>query len=246
VIDDWYFFWAVSARMGVPLTFKYWNYGLRFQDIPEGIELSLNEQPDPEELCRYLAKDSAVPFDTLVATPAGVRPDLESRFVKPGPPDAAGRLELCPPDVAAELAALAAEAPEQGYGYRLTCRRVLHALNSAYRDSKEARRRFPVNYAHMNPEDMRDEGIADEDMIEIASQFGTVRTRAKGEARLRRGVISMTHMFGQLVGSGDPVADGGANVGQLVSLTEHIQPINFMPRYSAVPVNVRMVEPVEA
>jgi len=242
VIDDWEFFWAVSARMGVPLTFKYWNYGLRFQDIADGLELSMTEKPDPEELCRFLAKDSAVPFDEIRANPGGVRPDLEPRRVLPGPPDAPGRLELCPPDVAAELAALAAEVPEPGYGYRLTCRRVLHALNGAFRDSREARRRFPVNYAYMNPEDMRADGIAEGDTIEIASRFGAVRTLARAEDRLRRGVISMTHMFGPLEGGGDPVADGGANVGQLTSLTEEIQPINFMPRFSAIPVNVRVLE----
>ena len=52
----------------------------------------------------------------------------------------------------------------------------------------------------------------------------------------------MTHMFGPLVGGFDPVAEGGANVGQLTSLTEHLQPINFMPRFSAIPVNVTRVE----
>lgn len=244
VIHDWEFFWGVAARMGVPLTFKYWNYGLRFQDIPEGLPLSPTEKPDPEELCRFLAKDGAVPFDEIKANPSGVRPHLEPHFVKPGPPDAPGRLALCPPDVAAELAMVAHEQPEQGYGYRLTCRRILHALNGAYRDSKEARRRFPVNYAHMNPEDMAADGIAEGDMIEVASEFGRIRTLARGEARLRRGVISMTHLFGPLVGGGgDPVADGGANAGQLTSLTRHIQPINFMPRFSAIPVNVTVLEP---
>ena len=241
VIDDWEFFWGVSARMGVPLTFKYWNYGLRFQDIAEGVELSLTEKPDPEDLCRYLAKDSAVPFDDIKASPSGVRPFQEPRFVLPGPPDASGRLELCPPDVGAELASLAREEPERGFAYRLTCRRILHALNGAYRGSKEVRRRFPVNYAHMNPQDMAAEGLADGDLIEIASEFGAVRTLAKAEDRLRRGVISMTHMFGPLLGSGDPLADGGANVGQLTSLTRHVQPINFMPRFSAIPVNVTAV-----
>ena len=29
----------------------------------------------------------------------------------------------------------------------------------------------------------------------------------------------MTHMFGPLVGTGDVLADGGANVGQLTSLS---------------------------
>jgi anaerobic selenocysteine-containing dehydrogenase len=95
----------------------------------------------------------------------------------------------------------------------------------------------------MNPEDMAADGIADGDMVEIASAFGAIRTLARAEARLRRGVISMTHMFGPLVSGGDPVAEGGASVGQLVSLTEHVQPINFMPRFSAIPVNVEVLQP---
>jgi anaerobic selenocysteine-containing dehydrogenase len=198
------------------------------------------ERPDPEELCRFLATESAVLFDELLANPEGVRADLTPRYVKPGPVSD-GRLELCPSDVICELAALADEEAENGFRYRLTCRRILHALNGAYRDSKEARKLFPVNYAHMNPQDMTEAGIIDGDMIEIASAHGAIKTLAKGEERLRRGVISMTHMFGPLVGSGDPLADGGANLGQLTSLTEHVQPINFMPRFSAVPVNVRVL-----
>lgn len=240
VIHDWEFFWGVAARMGVPLTFKYWNYGLKFQDIPLGLPLSMTEKPDPEVLCRFLATESAVPFDDLLDHPEGVRPQMEPRHVKLGPVTD-GRLELCPSDVANDLAALAAEGPENGFGYRLICRRILHALNGAYRNSREARKRFPVNYAHMNPQDMEEADITDGDTIEIASAHGTVRTLAKREERLRRGVISMTHMFGPLIGSGDPLADGGANLGQLTSLTEHVQPINFMPRFSAVPVNVKVL-----
>ena len=242
-IDDWEFFWGVSARMGVPLTFKYWNYGLRFQDIADGMPLSLDCKPDPEDLCRYLARDSLVPFDEIAASPGGVRAQMAPRYVLPGPPDAPGRLELCPRDVAAELAAVAAQTPTSGHGYRLTCRRVLHALNGAFREARETRRRLPVNYAYMNPQDMADDAIGDGDTIEIASEFGSVRTLAKAEERLRRGVISMTHMFGPLTGSGDPVADGGGNVGQLTSLTQQVEPINFMPRFSAVPVDVRVVAP---
>ena len=84
----------------------------------------------------------------------------------------------------------------------------------------------------MNPEDMRAAGIAEEAEVEIASEFGAIRTLARGEDRLRRGVVSMTHMYGPLVSTGDVRADGGANVGQLTSLSEQVQPINFMPRFS--------------
>ncbi|PEQ10618.1 hypothetical protein B2G71_21295 [Novosphingobium sp. PC22D] len=237
VIDDWAFFWAIARRMGVPLTFKFWNYGLNFADIPGGLDLSGPTPPDAEALCRFLAADSAVPFDELLAHPEGVRPDLPASFVQPAPADM-GRLELMPADVAGELAAILREAGEPGFAFRLISRRTLHTLNGAYRNSAAARRRYPVNWAYMNPSDMAEAGLEDGDPVEIASRHGTIRTLAKGEDRLRRGVVSMTHMFGPLVSNGDPVAEGGANVGQLCSLTEVIEPINFMPRFSGIPVNI--------
>ena len=240
VIHDWEVFWGLAARMGVPLTFKFWNYGLDYKAIPEGLPLSAVEKPDPEALFRFLAKDSAVPFDEIKAGKGGVRRADAARQVLPAPTDG-GRLELCPGDVAAELAALAGSGPEEGFAYRLTCRRILHAINSAYRDSREARRRYPVNYAYMNPADMAAAGIGEGAEIEIASPHGALRTIARGEDRLRPGVVSMSHMFGPLVSSGDVRADGGANVGQLTSLRQDLQPINFMPRFSGIPVNVRKI-----
>ena len=243
VIDDWEFFWGVAAQMKLPLTFKFWNYGMKFADVQPGLPLSLTEKPDPVDLIRFLCQGSAVPFEEIVANPGGVRPQNHERRVLPAPSEG-GRLELCPPDVAADLAALAVESPETGYPYRLTCRRILHAINSAYRESREARRRYPVNYAYMNPEDMRAAGIEDNDEIELASEFGAVRTRARPEDRLRRGVVSMTHMFGPLFSTGDLEADGGANLGQLTSLSAHVEPINFMPRFSGIPVKVEPVDPI--
>lgn len=237
-VHDWEFFWGVAAQMDVPLTFKFWNYGMRFEDIPLGLPLSADTAPDPEELCRFLCSESVVSFDDLLAHPEGVRPALEPRFVQPAPAEG-GRLELCPADVAGELALVETEQAEEGFAFRLVNRRILHALNGAYQESRQARKRYPVNFAYMNPQDMIEAGIADHDRVEIASEFGAVRSLAKGEDRLRRGVVSMTHMFGPLVGSSDPEADGGTNVGQLTSLTEKVEPVNFMPRFSGIPINVR-------
>lgn len=237
VTHDWEFFWGVAARMGVGLTLKHWNYGLVYSDIPLGLDLGTAKPPDPEAMIQFLCAESRVPFAELKANPGGVRPAIEPHFVERGPGDWVGRLELCPPDVAAELAEVAAE-PAEFHRLRLIPRRVLHALNGAFRESAGSRRRYPVNHAYMNPADLVEAGIDDGDLVEIASAHGTIRTIARAEDRLRRGVVSMTHMFGPLVGSGDPLRDGGANVGQLTSLSEHVQPINFMPRFSAVPVSV--------
>lgn len=248
VIDDWEVYWGIAARMGLPLTLKYWTYGLNYADIALGLPLDMVQRPDPDDMLRFLCSESRVSFDVIRASPSGVRLDVPPHVVQPAPVQvgaekvgAGGRLNLCPPDVAAELAALPLQQKEPGFAYRLVCRRVLHTMNRAYRDGREARRRYPVNYAYMNPDDMAECGIADGAMVEIASGTGAVRTLARGEDRLRRGVISISHMFGPLVGTGDPLVDGGANVGQLTSLTRHVQPISFMPRFSAVRVNVRAV-----
>jgi anaerobic selenocysteine-containing dehydrogenase len=237
VIHDWEFFWGVAARMGLPLTLKYWQYGLRYADMAGGLPLDMAQKPDADDLLRFLCRESTVDFDTLRASPGGVRPEDGASRVLP-PPGDGGRLELCPGDVAAELAAVLATAPSSDYRFRLTCRRIPETVNSAFRHSVRARRRHPLNYVHMNAQDMASAGIVDDSLVEIRSPSGTARTFARADERLRPGVVSMTHMFGTLIGSGDPVADGGANVGQLTSLTADLQPINFMPRFSAIPVEI--------
>lgn len=237
VIDDWEFFWEVAARMQLPLTLKYWTYGLDFDDIADGLPLDMRDKPDPEDMIRFLCKDSRVPFETLRDNPSGVRPDLPPQFVLPAGEDSGARLALCPDDVAAELAALLDEETDPGFRYHLTSRRILEAMNSAYRDAERTRSRYPVNFAFMNPADMEAEGLADGDGIHIASRFGQIEGVVRREDRLRRGVVSMTHMFGALL----PVDDDatGGFTGRLCSLEHHLQPINFMPRFSGIPVNVR-------
>ncbi len=238
VIHDWEFFWGVAARMKRPLTLKYWTYGIDFDSIADGLPLDMEKKPDPEDMFRFLCRNSRVPFDTLKANPSGVRPDLPPQYVQAAPEDNGARLELCPADVAAELAAVLAEEPDTRYRYQVTVRRILEAMNSAYREADRTRQRHPLNWAYMNPEDMAAEGLADGDEILIQSEAGEIVGVAKGEDRLRRGVISMTHMFGPMTPGDSSAGCRGAFTGRLTSLEQYLEPINFMPRFSGIPVNV--------
>lgn len=238
VIDDWAFFWELAARMNRPLQLKYWTYGLDFDQIEDSMPLDMRTRPDPEAMIRFLCKNSRVPFDDLRASPSGVRPLLAPQSVLPARADNGARLQLCPPDVAGELAQVLEEAPERGFRYQLTCRRILEAMNSAYRDNRRTRDKYPVNWAYMNPEDMDAQAINDGDRIEISSDAGRISALARAESALRRGVISMSHMFGGLQASPDPLQRGGSYTGRLTSLQQHLEPINFMPRFSGIPVNV--------
>uniref|UniRef100_UPI003562D4CE molybdopterin dinucleotide binding domain-containing protein n=1 Tax=Zhongshania sp. TaxID=1971902 RepID=UPI003562D4CE len=239
VIDDWAFFWGVAAYMKLPLTLKYWTYGLNFDDIKDGLPLDMTAPPDPEEMIRFLCKRSRVPFDVIKANPSGVRPDIEPQFVQAAPEDNGARLALCPTDIAAELEVVLNEVVDNRFAYQLTSRRILEAMNSAYRDGSRSRKKYPVNWAYMNPEDMIKEGVVDGDNVEIESEAGKIQALVKGEDRLRSGVISMTHMFGRMRGKASPLQQGGSFTGRLTSLQQYLEPINFMPRFSGVPVNIR-------
>jgi anaerobic selenocysteine-containing dehydrogenase len=238
-IDDWEFFWEVAARMHVPLTFKYLTYGMRFDAIPNGLQLDMTRRPDPEVLIRYLCEQGAVSFDELKANPSGVRLQRPPQYVQ-SVEDNGARLELCPPDVAADLSALLAEQPDRRYRYRLTSRRILEAMNSAFRDAARTRKRYPVNWAYMSPEDMMAEGVHGDALIEIESEFGQILGVPKPDPGLRRGVLSMTHLYGSLEPSIDPLNQRGSHTGRLTSLERYLEPINYMPRFSGIPINVRV------
>ncbi|MFC4253404.1 molybdopterin-containing oxidoreductase family protein [Sinimarinibacterium flocculans] len=238
-IDDWFFFWGVAARMGIGLTLKYWSYGSDYAALPGGLDLGTDQPPDAETMIRHLCENSRAPFETLRNHPEGVRPQFEAEFVQPAA-DNGARLQLCPPDIAAELQALLRETPDTRYQYQLSCRRILEAMNSAYRDAPRTLRRHPVNWAWMNADNMADEGIADGATIEIASEHGRILGIARADPGLRRGVVSMTHLYGSLAPATDPHAQRGSHTGQLTSLQRDLEPINFMPRFSGVPVNLRL------
>jgi len=238
-LHDWEFFWGIASRMQIQLTLKYWNYGLNYATIPDGLALDMQHQPDAETMFRFLAKGSRVPFDELLAHPSGVRPQLEPQYVK-AMEDNGVRLQLCPSDIADELEAVLNESTEIRFKYHLTCRRILEAMNSAYRDSERTLKKYPTNWAYMNPQDMLDDNVAENSPIEIESEAGCIHGIARADKGLRRGVISMTHLYGSLANSIDPHAQRGSFTGHLTSLHNYLEPINFMPRFSGIPVNVKL------
>ncbi len=113
-------------------------------------------------------------------------------------------------------------------------------MNSAYRDAPRNQRKYPVNWAYMNPQDMLDDGIAEDAEIEIQSEAGRILGVARADARLRRGVLSMTHLYGNLDRSTNPLQQRGSHTGRLTSLDQYLEPINFMPRFSGIPINVHL------
>ena len=241
VIDDWEFFWGLARRMGRPLVVKRPMFGVPYNQIAgPSLSLNLEQKPQAEDLVRWMSSQNLVQYDQLIAHPEGVLLDNRA-YIGPAGDDDGARLDVCPPDVASELDSARQErSMDVTFPYRLTSRRQLDTMNTAYSNASKTRRRYPVNPAFMNPQDMQEEGISDGALVEISSEHGTVNATARRDSGLRRGVVSMTHGWGAVDSTTDPTGYTGAFVGNLVSMESHLQRYNYMPRQSAIPIAVRL------
>lgn len=240
VIDDWEFFWGLARRMGRPLVLKKPTFGASHKQIvgPE-LTLTLEAKPQTEDIVRWMCSRHLLKYQQLVAQPAGVLL-ADHALIQPAEIDDGSRLNLCPLDVAGELAKLREGRPiDAAFPFRLISRRLLEAMNSAYSNASKTRRRYPVNPAFMNPQDMEQAGFSNGDTVEITSEHGRVIAAVQRDPGLRPGVVSMTHGWGAVDSTADPQGATGAFVGHLVSIEESLQRYNFMPLQSAIPIAVQ-------
>jgi anaerobic selenocysteine-containing dehydrogenase len=96
-----------------------------------------------------------------------------------------------------------------------------------------------MNFAHMNPDDLVELGIADGATIEVSSPRGSIRTIAKAADDVRRGTVSMAHAWGGLPDTPSDLATFGSTTGALIDLQSGYDEITGIPVMSAIPVAVR-------
>ena len=239
VVDDWFVFWALAKRLGRPIVF-------------DGVTLDMDTPPTQEQLLAILARDATVTFDEIRAHPEGKVFDVPPMRVQPGDPQSAARFEVAPPDVAGELAALAREdgvraqikgeiGGDSGYTHLLAVRRVRDVQNTMYRHLDAIAKRMPHNPLWIHPDDLAALGIAAGERVAIESAHGRIEAVSQADATLRRGVVAITHGWGGLPeDSGDAQAPG-VNVNRLTSTRSDLDPINAMPRLTALPVRLRRI-----
>ncbi len=234
VIHDWELFWGVARRMGIRLEYKYLGLLMDYAALPPGLALSMESKPSEEEILAWICEQRGLSYAELSSAEGGIVYDLPPLRVAALPEDSGRRLDVCPDDVALEIDEvrkdLAASA-DGAFPYRLASRRLPHVMNSLLRGTPRLGEKGEINHAHMNPEDMRRDGVAEGGPIRIGSRTGEIVAVAISDATVRRSVISMAHGF-----------DGprGAHTGRLVPLAAgHRERISFMPHQTGVPVRVR-------
>lgn len=248
VIEDWEFFYGLAQRMGLALSLESAFPWIAAGSATVPVALDMRTQPTTAQLLEMLTRGSRVPLEDVQAHPHGHVFDDEPVTVQAKDPACTARLELADPEMLAQLAEVASEAaePVPEFAYRLVPRRLADVYNSFGRSHERLVRKFRYNPAFMHPDDLAGLGVLPGALLEIRSGYGAIIGVAEADAGLRRGLVSMTHAFGDLPGTADEAElarSAGSNIGRLISVDRDYDPQSGIPRMSAVPVSVQPHRP---
>jgi anaerobic selenocysteine-containing dehydrogenase len=233
VVEDWYVYWALARRMGLELVF-------------DGEPLNMTTPTSTEQLLQILMRRAQVPLDTIREYPRGKVFELEPVRVSGAKPERQGnRFQLAAEDIVAELAEVAAEPPEHNfirddhrYGFRLSVRRSRTVINTTYRQTSFARKRMPGNPLWMHPDDIEAQGLVDGETVILRGAHGELRVILEADNSVRPQTVSICHGWGGSGGSVDTTIEIGVAINDIIPAGDYSEPINGMPWFSAMPVDV--------
>ena len=171
--------------------------------------------------------------------------------VEPSRAGQTDRFQLLPTDIAEQLQTVAAETDwqQQGnvddgatYSHLLISRRLKHVYNSSGQQLDALKQKGTTNPAYMHPSDLSAAGLTNGQLIEVTSAAGALIGVVEGAADIKPGVISMAHAWGDLPDNGGEVRTQGSSTNRLVDDDRTFDSITGMPRMSAIPVNIRLVQ----
>lgn len=241
LIEEWQVFYGLAQRLGleleIPANAETW--------LSRPFPLDMEKCPTTEALFRAASEGSRVSLEEVMQYPHGHVFEIDLK-VLPKDAENASRLQLGDPTMMADLATIANEAIDRqidaAYPFRLISRRLRDFINSSGRDIPLLTRNGAFNPAFMNPEDLQELGLTAGDEVEITSTRARIFGIVAAEEGLRRGVVSMTHGFGDT-----PEFDGafrsiGSPTGRLIDNTKDFDPITGIPRMSAIAVRISRLE----
>ena len=235
LLEEWRLFWGVAQQLGLPLELR--PNSARATDEPW--RLDPEAPPTLDELIAFLYQHSRVPLDEIKRHPRGAVFATGPVFVEPAEPGWEGRLDAGNAEMLDELADARHRwwPDDPAFPFRLVCRRHVGALNSSGRDLPRMQQ-VPYNPAFLHPDDLASLGLEPGHEIELRSATGVMRTVAAADATLRRGLVSITHSYGDVPGSEVGFRVTGSNVNLLVRSDANHDRITGMPQLSNIAVAV--------
>ena len=233
LLNDWEVYWEIAERLGIEI------------ELPGG-KIPHGERPSDDDVLELVYAESLVPFDEIRSNNGQVMEHLRQE-INPADPDAGGQFHIALDDHMQELQEISQQltSAERITGFdpnvhtfRLISRRLKTHLNSLGGELSALNKKNPTNYAFMNPDDMEELSIKNEDLISISSPRASLTGVVKGAPDIRRGVISMAHSWGAASATDEKVRDIGAPTNRLIDVENGFDPITGQAIQSAIPVSV--------
>ncbi len=245
LMEEWEVFYGLAQRLGLELKIHHANSvaGLARAPRPPA-QVDMKTKPTTDEILELLTAGSRITLDEVKRHPDGAL-FAETIIVAPRDSACEARLNVGDEAMMSELGEVLVEPPAAqraagAYPFQLISRRAAHVLNSAGRDLPMlVRKGGAYNPAFMHPDDLEALGLRAGNRVQIRSPHGVITGIVQPDETLRRGLVSMTHSYGDLPKLGLDVAQHGSNTSALTSVEDDYDRFSGIPRMSAVPVDVR-------
>ncbi len=231
VIDEYEMFWTLAHHLGVTMELA-------------GGALPMDEKPSKETFLDLMTAGCIVPPSQVrkdAAKVGGAAVVYADKHPVVGPVEESeiNRFGLDVGDMPGELLRYASNVPTRaGYEFKLISRRSKTRFNSIGHPLKKLREKTVTNPAYIHPEDMAQLGLVEGGIVEITSPHATIHGVVKASDKVRRGLVSMAHAYGDADASKEDVRERGSSTNRLTSEVVDFDPITGMSLQSAIPVKL--------
>ena len=231
VIDEYEMFWTLAKHLGITMQLA-------------GGPLPTDRKPTKEEFLDLMTAGCLVP-------PSQVRKDAQEAggdaviysdlhpTVGPVEEEEFHRFDLAVGDMPGELLRYADNpAGRAGFDFKLISRRSKTRFNSIGHPLKKLQEKTTTNPAYIHPDDIAALGLEEGGIVEITSPHATIHGVVKASDRVRRGLVSMAHAYGDVDASKEDVRERGSSTNRLTSEVVDFDPITGQSLQSAIPVKL--------
>ena len=236
VLNEWEVFVGIAKRNNTKISLI-------------GGELPISEDLTDSTVIDYVYGNARLPMSIWRENKRTIHHDNPIK-VLPGDPQNDARFAVCPDDVYDELSEVQAERSgselldtldKSLFPYLLVGRRLKHALNSLGSELPGLAKVATTNYVYVNPDDLIELGATDGGLLKITSPRSSVIGVIESDPDIKRGVVSMSHSWGDISITDEKVRDIGSPTNRLVSSDVGYDRITGLPIMSAIPVNITSI-----
>ncbi len=244
VIPEWEFFYGLAQRMGLALEVRPVDF-----NGPTGatMPIPMDVKPTADELLELLTTKARIPLAEVKQFPQrrGVRGAVVGGAAQDGRLGGAPRARQRADDARSRRDERAPDRRSRVVGRRrLPVPPRRPRMNTRYNSGGMTAPRLQAqertNPAFMHPDDLARARVARAATIaEISSARATILGVVEADETLRRGLVAMSHAWGDVEEHDEEVREIGGNTSRLIDVADQWDPYSGQPIMSNIPVAVR-------